>query len=91
MAGSFSNWTDSQVLKLIDVWGDEDIQEQLEGSKRNKHVYERISDVLRVYGIEKSGEQCHTEVKKLRLEFKKIKDNHNQTGNDQKNVSSITE
>ena len=38
------NWTDSQVFKLIGVWGDEDIQEQLEGSKRNKHVYERMAN-----------------------------------------------
>ena len=86
MAGS--NLTDSQVFKLIDVWGDEDIQEQLEGSKRNKHVYERMSHSLCVNGIEKSGEQCRTKVKKLRQEFKKIKDNHNQTG---KNGSFMTE
>ena len=84
MAGSISNSTDSQVFKLIDVWGDENIQEQLEGSKRNEHVYERISNSLCVNRIEKSNEQCRTKVKKLRQEFKKIKDNPNQTGNDRK-------
>ena len=79
MAGS--NWTDSQVFKLINVWGDEDIQKQLKGSKRNKHVYENMSHSLRVNGIEKSSEQCRTKVKKLQQKFKKIKDNHNRTGN----------
>ena len=78
------NWTDSQVFKLIGVWGDEDIQEQLEGSKRNKHVYERMAKTLRVYGIEKSGEQCRTKVKKLRQEYKRIKDDHKETGNERK-------
>ena len=64
--------------------GDEDTQEQQEGSKRNKHVYERMSHSFRVNGIEKSSEQCRTKVKKLRQEFKKITDNHNQTENNRK-------
>lgn len=83
MAAS-SNWTDSQVFKLIGVWGDEDIQEQLEGSKRNKHVYKSMAETLCVYGIEKTGEQCRTKVKKLRQEYKKIKDDHKETGNERK-------
>ena len=58
------HWTDGQVFRLIEAWGDEDIQEQLEGSKRNKH--ERMAESLLIYGIEKSGEQCRTKVKKLR-------------------------
>ena len=29
------------------------------------------------HNIEKTGEQCRTKVKKLRQEYKKIKDNHN--------------
>ena len=36
-----SVWSDEEVLCLIDLWGEENIQEQLEGSKRNKHVYEK--------------------------------------------------
>ena len=35
-------WTDADVSKLIELWGKEGIQEQLEGSKRNKHVYEKL-------------------------------------------------
>ena len=31
-----TNWTDAEVFKLIEVWGEQGIQEQLEGSKRNK-------------------------------------------------------
>ena len=52
-------------------------------------MYERMSDSLHVYGIKKRGEQCCTKVKKLRQEFKKIKDNHNQTGNDQKQLEVL--
>jgi len=27
------NWADTQILKLIEIWGEEDIQEQLETTK----------------------------------------------------------
>ena len=33
-----TTWSDSEMFKLIEVWGEQGIQEQLEGSKRN--VYE---------------------------------------------------
>ena len=79
MAASCS-WTDTEVLKLIALWGEQAIQEQLEGSKRNKHVYEKLSRQLAEHGFEKSGEQCRCKVKKLRQEYKKIKDGHGKTG-----------
>ena len=74
------NWTDAEVFQLISCWAEEGIQEQLEGCKRNKHVYERLSRSLAEHNIEKTGEQCCTKVKKLRQEYKKIKDKRNLTG-----------
>ena len=38
-------WTDAQVFKLIELWK-EGIQEQLEGSTRNKHVYAKLAAEL---------------------------------------------
>ena len=58
------NWTDAEVFQLISCWAEEGIQEQLEGCKHNKHVYERLSRSLAAeYNIEKTGEQCRTKVK----------------------------
>ena len=51
------NWTDAEVFQLISCWAEEGIQEQLEGCKRNKHVYERLRS-LAEHNIEKTGEQC---------------------------------
>lgn len=79
-----TTWSDADVFKLIELWGEQGIQEQLEGSKRNKHVYARLSSELAKQGIEKSGEQCRCKVKKLRQEYKKIKDAHNETGTERK-------
>ena len=77
---AYTNWTDSEVFRLIQVWGEEGIQEQLEGAKRNKHIYEELAEDLVIYGIQKTGEQCRTKVKKLRQEYKKIADKHKETG-----------
>ena len=66
------------------MWGDDNIQEQLEGSKQNKHVYDQIAEDLKAYGIEKTGEQCRCKIKKLQQEYKKIKDQDRETGNNSK-------
>ena len=75
-----ANWTDREVFCLMDCWSEEQIQEQVEGSRHKKHTYDKLSHKLAEHDIEKTGEQCRTKVKKLRQEYKKIKDNHNLTG-----------
>ena len=76
-----SNWKDCEVLRLIDIWGDDVVQSQLEGCKRNKQIYERISKELLVYGVQRSAEQCREKIKKLKSEYRKVKDGHKVTGN----------
>ena len=66
-------WSDSEVFKLIDCWGEEGIEEQLEGSKHNKHVYGTVSKELWKMGVVKTEDQCCTEMKKLKLEYRKAK------------------
>ena len=75
-----AGWTDDEVFKLIEIWNEDGIQEQLEGSKRNKHVYEKLCTQLRGAGYVRTGEQCRSKVKKLRQQYKKIKDNNGMTG-----------
>ena len=75
-----ARWTDAEVFKLIELWKEEGIQEQLEGSKRNKHVYEKLATQLTKAGFKKTGEQCRCKVKKLCQDYKKIKDNNGLTG-----------
>ena len=51
------NYTDAEVFQLISCWAEEGIQEQLEGCKGNKHVYERLSRSLAAeYNIKKTVE-----------------------------------
>ena len=82
MAGAV--WTDEETTKLIEIWGEEEIQVQLEGCKRNIHVYERIARELCDIGYERTAVQCREKLKKLKSEYKKIKDNNNETGRKRK-------
>ena len=53
--------------------------------KRNKDVYEKIARAMKEAGYERSADQCRDKAKKLKAEYKKIKDVHNKTGTERKN------
>ncbi len=82
MAGS--NWSDEETLKLIEIWSEDGIQAQLEGCKRNKVIYDKIARQMTVAGFERTAEQCRDKVKKLKGEYRKIKDKHGKTGEGRK-------
>ena len=79
-----SAWSEEEVSKLIDLWGDDVIQAQLEGCKRNKEVFEKILRGMTEAGYQRSATQCREKVKKLRADYKRIKDNNNLSGRDRK-------
>lgn len=41
------NWEEKEVSELIGIWSDEVIQQELEGSQRNQHVYKKICKMLK--------------------------------------------
>ena len=89
------NWSDSETFKLIElhVWSEEGILEKLEGSKRNKHFYTRLSSELEKHEkhrIVKSGEQCRGKVKKLRQEIRRSRMVVTRLAGVGKNGSSMT-
>ncbi|KAL0968418.1 hypothetical protein UPYG_G00266620 [Umbra pygmaea] len=71
-----SNWSDPEVAELLQLWSDESVQLELESCLRNQHVFNRIADVLRDKGIYRTGDQCREKIKKMKLEYRRIKDNH---------------
>ena len=40
------NWDDGEVRHLLEVWGDDRVQADLEGNGRNITIYRRIADRL---------------------------------------------
>ncbi|XP_077143194.1 1-aminocyclopropane-1-carboxylate synthase-like protein 1 isoform X1 [Ranitomeya variabilis] len=70
-----SNWSDPEVVELLQLWGNESVQMELESCLRNQHVFNRIADVLRDKGIHRTGDQCREKIKKMKLEYRRLKDN----------------
>ncbi|XP_029992952.1 1-aminocyclopropane-1-carboxylate synthase-like protein 1 [Sphaeramia orbicularis] len=71
-----SNWTDPEIVELLQLWSDESVQIELESSLRNQRVFDRIAHILREKGIYRTGDQCREKIKKMKLEYRRIKDNH---------------
>ena len=65
-----STWTDAEVTALISIWGDEGIQEQLDGATRNRSIYVNISKKLLERGFERDWK---AKIKNLKGDYKKNK------------------
>ncbi|KAM4617609.1 putative inactive 1-aminocyclopropane-1-carboxylate synthase-like protein 2 isoform 1-T1 [Discoglossus pictus] len=71
-----SNWSDPEVLELLQLWANDSVQMELESCLRNQHVFNRIAEVLREKGIHRTGDQCREKIKKMKLEYRRLKDNN---------------
>ena len=46
------NWTNDEVAAIIGIWANVEIQGQLDGMRRNKKVYELISEEMSAHGFD---------------------------------------
>ena len=71
------NWTNAEVSAIIDIWVNVEIQGQLDGMRRNKRVFERISEEMAARDFTRSFKQCRNKTKWLKHEYKRVIDNNN--------------
>ena len=64
------NWYDGDVRLLLEVWADDHVQADLEGTGRNVTIYQRIADRFEwcaggeaVAGVSGEIESCHANIK----------------------------
>ncbi|XP_075356222.1 bifunctional phosphoribosylaminoimidazole carboxylase/phosphoribosylaminoimidazole succinocarboxamide synthetase isoform X1 [Mycteria americana] len=67
------HWTVNEVRALIRIWSDKNIQQQLEGTVRNKRIFEQVAARLQKFGIDRDWKQCRTKYKNLKHEYKSLK------------------
>ena len=79
-----ASWTDEETFKLIDFWSEDAIQAMLEGCRRDKDIFWRISQEMDAAGFAKTGQQCSGKIKKLWFDYRKIKDYRGKTGRGRK-------
>ena len=77
-------WKDDETLKFIELWSEDNIQAELEGCRRNREVYEKIVSRTKEAGYDRSIDQCRIKIKKLKQDYRKIKDKHGETGEERK-------
>ena len=70
MAGS--GWSAEETRSLISLWGEANVQSQLDGVSRNRVIYERIARDMDSLGYERTWEQCRTKIKNLTQRYKKL-------------------
>ena len=73
-------WSDEETFKLIELWSEDYVQEQLNISKRNAHIFEKLASQMKDAGFDRSATQCSNKIKKLRAEYRKRKDKKKNTG-----------
>ncbi|XP_042578585.1 uncharacterized protein LOC109063774 isoform X1 [Cyprinus carpio] len=67
-------WSDAETLILLQLWGNEQIQQNLQRCPHNGHIYSEISEKLNAHGYLRSAEQCHTRIKRLKISYRHCRD-----------------
>ncbi|XP_028810068.1 uncharacterized protein LOC114764537 isoform X2 [Denticeps clupeoides] len=70
-------WSDNETLILLELWGDEKMQQNLRRCPHNGHIYSEISEKLNAHGYSRTSEQCHTRIKRLKLSYRQCRDTMN--------------
>ena len=55
-----TGWTYDQTKALISIWGQEDVQRELDGVIRNRTIYEKVASELRKVGVEKTWQSLQS-------------------------------
>ena len=67
-----AGWSTEATRALIAIWGEENVQEQLDSVSRNRTIFEKIAASLRAKGFTYDYKQCRTKVKNLTAKYRKV-------------------
>uniref|UniRef100_A0A8C6UWF0 Uncharacterized protein n=1 Tax=Neogobius melanostomus TaxID=47308 RepID=A0A8C6UWF0_9GOBI len=63
-------WSDKETVILLEIWGDSQVQENLQRYPQNTPVYSEIAEKLAACGYRRSTDQCHTRIKRLKALYR---------------------
>ena len=58
-----AGWTTEETRALVSIWGQENVQSELDVVQRNLTIYKWIARELKDRGFDKTWQQCRTKVK----------------------------
>lgn len=65
---------------LIEIWAEDGIQKQLYKTHKNAEIFSIISSRLHERGFARTTEQCRDKLKKIRLQYLKVRDSLRRSG-----------
>ena len=67
-----AGWDFAEAKALLGIWGDADVQSQLDGIVRNKAIYQKVATAMAELGYSRTWQQCRVKVKNLVQRYKKV-------------------
>lgn len=67
-------WSTEEVQTLISIWSDATMAQLLASTHKNREVFKLFSEKMAALGFHRSVEQCRIKVKKLRLQYFRVRD-----------------
>ena len=68
-----SGWTSEMTCSLVSVWGQANVQGELDRVVRNRMIFERISRELKKMGIQRTWQQGRNKIKNLTQKHRKVR------------------
>ncbi|XP_045062838.1 uncharacterized protein LOC121580031 isoform X1 [Coregonus clupeaformis] len=76
-------WADGETVILLELWGDDTVQQNLKRCPHNGHIYSEISEKLNFRGFYRTAEQCHTRIKRLKASYRQCQETISSSGSEQ--------
>nr|XP_028573446.1 uncharacterized protein LOC114590973 [Podarcis muralis] len=74
------SWRLQETLNLLDIWGEQKIQDQLRNSHQNIDFFEYIAQKMATRGHRRTALECRSKTKVMRLEYKRVIDHNSKAG-----------
>ncbi|KAL3067629.1 hypothetical protein OYC64_017370 [Pagothenia borchgrevinki] len=84
MAKKSTPWSVEEVTTFLHYIADK-IQRELDGTTRNIKVFQEVSTLMSTSGYSRTVVQCREKLKKMKGEYRLVKDNNNTSGASRKN------
>ncbi|KAM9425040.1 uncharacterized protein KZ484_006649 [Pholidichthys leucotaenia] len=76
----FIPWTNEEVRTFLSFVVNDHIQSELDGATCNEKIYQEVSDHMAAQGYNRTAKQCHEKLKKMKSDYRAIKDHNGHSG-----------
>ncbi|XP_062404233.1 uncharacterized protein LOC134094642 isoform X2 [Sardina pilchardus] len=80
----FNSWSVSEVQTFLSMVAEGRIQKELVGATRNEKVFREIAQLMASHGYIRTSQQCREKLKKLKSDYRQVKDHNNRSGSNRK-------